>query len=157
MLTEECFFKNPLDFDTTKQQLVYSNGTRHSIQGTFITEGVEPAGSMWAMNPIPPRCLGGTCHSSPPFCTPCPLPVAGRDCTSCDNTPDPSFLPPCDESQAPGLCSGNQPTRFGSTGVIDVVMIPTTLAPGKYVLGWRLDCEATAQVWNSCADLTLVK
>jgi hypothetical protein len=28
---------------------------------------------------------------------------------------------------------------------------------GKYVLGWRYDCEATAQVWSNCADITLVK
>ena len=25
-----------------------------------------------------------------------------------------------------------------------------------YVLGWRWDCEATAQVWSNCADVTLV-
>ena len=28
---------------------------------------------------------------------------------------------------------------------------------GKYVLGWRYDCEAAAQVWSNCADTTLVK
>jgi hypothetical protein len=30
------------------------------------------------------------------------------------------------------------------------------LPPGQYVLGWRWDCEATAQVWSSCSDVTLV-
>ena len=28
----------------------------------------------------------------------------------------------------------------------DTVIIPKDLAPGKYVLGWRWDCEETAQV-----------
>jgi hypothetical protein len=39
----------------------------------------------------------------------------------------------------------------------DVVKVPANLPPGKYVLGFRLDCEATAQVWNSCSDITLVR
>jgi len=49
------------------------------------------------MNPIPPRCLGGDCGVMKPFCEPCPLPVEGRDCTTCDNIQNPSFEPPCDE------------------------------------------------------------
>jgi predicted carbohydrate-binding protein with CBM5 and CBM33 domain len=40
--------------------------------------------------------------------------------------------------------------------VRDVVNIPSDLKPGKYILGWRWDCEATAQVWSNCADVTLV-
>jgi hypothetical protein len=36
-----------------------------------------------------------------------------------------------------------------------VVKVPTDLAPGKYVLGFRYDCESTAQVWSNCADITL--
>ena len=31
----------------------------------------------------------------------------------------------------------------------------THLKPGKYILGFRYDCEATAQVWSNCADVTL--
>ena len=31
-------------------------------------------------------------------------------------------------------------------GVLDVVKVPTDLPPGEYVVGWRYDCEATAQV-----------
>ena len=30
------------------------------------------------------------------------------------------------------------------------------LKPGKYVLGWRYDCEETAQVWQNCADVKVV-
>eukprot|EP01043_Picozoa_sp_COSAG02_P034200 COSAG02_NODE_2379_length_8997_cov_13.958193_6_plen_164_part_00 len=101
-----------------------------------------------AMNPIPARCLGPHCaptSATHPFCQPCPLPVEGRDCTSCDDTPDPCFPPPCDESSekpghTSGLCSGNfnaervQPS--GPVSIVDSVLIPSHLKPGKYVLGW---------------------
>ena len=53
----------PLEFDRTKQALQWNNGSRTSIPGTFVTEGVRPEGSTWAMNPIPPRCLSGNCRS----------------------------------------------------------------------------------------------
>jgi len=157
-LTEDCFQKHPLDFVTTAQRLQFINGTRLPIKGTFVDEGTLPKGSMWAMNPIPPRCLGGGCSKDKPFCQPCPLPVKGRDCTSCDDTPDPCFEPPCDEGDTPGLCSGNQGNHPGNAvAVVDTVKVPGDLPAGEYVLGWRMDCEATAQVWSNCADLTLVK
>lgn len=38
-------------------------------------------------------------------------------------------------------------------GIMDAVKVPANLVPGKYVLGWRYDCEATAQVWSNCADI----
>eukprot|EP00090_Calanus_glacialis_P028498 TRINITY_DN45762_c0_g1_i1.p1 TRINITY_DN45762_c0_g1~~TRINITY_DN45762_c0_g1_i1.p1 ORF type:complete len:389 (+),score=86.00 TRINITY_DN45762_c0_g1_i1:65-1168(+) len=153
-LTEECFMKHPLEFDTTKQALQWNNGSRLAIQGTFVTEGVLPEGSMWAMNPIPPRCLGGGCKAGAE-CTPCPG-TPGSDCTTCDNTPDPSFPPPCTEGSRTGLCSGNQPSSWGAVAVVDTVKIPDNLATGKYVLGWRMDCEATAQVWSNCADILIL-
>ena len=30
------------------------------------------------------------------------------------------------------------------------------LKPGKYVLGFRYDCDASSQVWQNCADIELV-
>jgi len=38
-------------------------------------------------------------------------------------------------------------------GVLDVLKVPKDLPPGEYVLGWRYDCEGTAQVWSNCADV----
>ena len=57
-----------------------------------------------------------------------------------------------------GLCSGNQGAGMGGVpegpvSVVDKIVLPAGLKPGKYVLGWRLDCEATAQVWTNCADI----
>ena len=77
------------------------------------------------------------------------------------------FAPPCDEGDKPGLCSGNQGPPVGVTSahfypgispvsVVDVLRLPAALPRGRYVLGWRLDCEATAQVWSSCADVEIV-
>merc|ERR1712039_161655 len=80
-------------------------------------------------------------------CIPCPG-VPGSDCSRCDNQqpPKPKFPPPCEPE-----CMGNE----GGAAVVDVLKVPKNLPPGKYVLGWRLDCESTAQVWNNCADISL--
>jgi lytic starch monooxygenase len=169
-LTEECFQRHPLPFNRSKQALLFPNGTRLPIEGTFVSDGTLPVGSTWAVNPIPPRCLGGSqatfggpCRygQTYPNCEPCPG-TPGSDCTTCDNTPEPSFPPPCDEAKLPGLCSGNQGIgmdgiRQGPVSVADGVIIPASLKPGRYVLGWRLDCEATAQVWSNCADIEVVR
>ena len=40
--------------------------------------------------------------------------------------------------------------------IVDRLRVPADLAPGKYVLQWRWDCEETAQIWSSCADITVV-
>lgn len=163
-LTEECFQRTPLDFVQDQQGIVFKNGTILPIQGKFVTEGTHPKGSMWSMLAIPatwfgPRCLPGpndttdtpyACeewehHNVDGECKPCPE-TLGSDCSRCDNGDTPSFPPPCDG------CVGNT----HSHGIRDMVEIPSHLAPGKYVLGWRWDCEATAQVWSGCSDVTLV-
>merc|ERR1712241_1005713 len=38
----------------------------------------------------------------------------------------------------------------------DSVVVPSTLAPGDYVLGWRWDGALGNQVWVSCASMRLV-
>ena len=37
----------------------------------------------------------------------------------------------------------------------DALLVPASLAPGEYVLGWRWDCEMTSQVWTTCAAITI--
>jgi hypothetical protein len=37
---------------------------------------------------------------------------------------------------------------------MDEVNVPNK--PGKYILGWRWDCEEADQVWTSCADIEIV-
>jgi hypothetical protein len=38
--------------------------------------------------------------------------------------------------------------------IFDTVQVPRK--PGKYILGFRYDCEQSDQVWNSCADIEVV-
>lgn len=40
--------------------------------------------------------------------------------------------------------------------VVDLLQVPKGIKPGQYVLSQRYDCEQTLQVWNSCADITIL-
>ena len=89
----------------------------------------------------------GNCSSG--ACVPCPE-TAGSDCSRCANPPPDMpgygrlmFEPPCDKE-----CLQQRPS------VLDVVKVPD-VKPGKYVVGFRYDCDATAQVWSNCADITI--
>ena len=64
-LTEECFRKMPLDF-VGLQSFEWGDGTKIFFEGTYVTEGTIPKGSMWAMNPIPRNDTAGTGASFPP-------------------------------------------------------------------------------------------
>lgn len=164
-LTEECFQSNPLDFVENEQAIVFPNGSLFPVANpVFVTEGVLPEGSMWSMMPMPPTWLGPRClpgpndtastpnacqkwenHNVDGTCMPCPM-TPGSDCSRCDNNGNTAFPAPCDG------CDG---VDWNTHAVRDLVKIPSTLKPGKYVLGFRYDCEATAQVWSNCADITL--
>ena len=135
MLTEECFRKGHLAFEGP-QTLRWSDGSEEVINGTYVSEGTTPPGSMWAMNPLPaqptadfpPPCKAGT---SPPVRAPMAVGQYGTN---------------------PGPCAGNWPT---TVTILDTVRVPRDTPPGEYVLSWRWDCELTAQVWNACADITV--
>ena len=65
--------------------------------------------------------------------------------------------PPCEEPRVSamlhsGLCTGEWTPNIT---IHDRLRIPAHLAPGEYVLGLRYDCEASAQVWNSCSDIRI--
>lgn len=136
-LTEECFMKTPLAFEG-KQTLKWSDGHTEEIEGTYVDEGVLPKGSTWAMNPLPehptddfpPPCKAGT---SPRVKAPMAVGQYGYDA---------------------GPCAGDWPTKVM---IMDNVRVPADLEPGEYVLSWRWDCELTAQVWNACSDITIVR
>ena len=170
-LTEACFQAHQLSFVREEQALVDRNRKLYPVKGTFVTEGTFPRGSEWARIPIPSVALGVCCVPGPNDtattpnrclpgeatyckpgapCKPCPQ-TPGSDCSRCDNngpmyTGKPAFPP-------------QVPTAAGCDhkhAIRDVVNVPADLPPGAYVLGWRYDCEATAQVWSNCADITLV-
>jgi len=154
-LTEDCFQRTPLGFDRAKQTLVWINGTRLPIHGMFVDQGVHPAGSTWARNPIP-RINTDNRGLDPAAAAACPGPdgLSGPGCAQ--------FQPPCPMDHGPepwssdlsyqGACSGDWTVGL----IADTVLIPDELPPGDYVLGWRYDCEETAQVWQNCADVRIV-
>lgn len=179
-LSESCFQQTHLEFVQEKQALLFRNGSRLGISehSVYVSEGTSPVGSTWTRIPIPsgglgPRCscdmdndyhpgdfkcgckMGeqadgcstpGNCSSG--ACMPCPE-TEGSDCSRCSNPPPLMpwgrlpFPPPCDST-----CLSQRPS------VLDVVKVPK-VKPGKYVLGFRYDCDATAQVWSNCADITI--
>lgn len=142
-LTEECFQQTPMPF-AGNSRLMLGNGTMIPLHSTFVTEGTLPVGGTWQRNPIPGYVI-----------------ESGDGWHYCDE-PGPGcrwFEPPCDDPYSlhplnlgQGLCSGEWLTNVTT---YDRLRVPEALAAGEYVLSFRYDCESTAQVWNSCADVTI--
>jgi len=179
-LTEECFQANHLEFVQEKQALLLKNGSRVPIsdKSVYVSQGTSPVGSTWTRIPLPPGGLGPRCscdmdlnynpgdfkcgckvgeqhdgcstpgNCSSGACEPCPE-TAGSDCSRCDN----GQSHPWGRSPFPEPCDSECMKQTRDT-VLDVVKVPK-IKPGKYVVGFRYDCDATAQVWSNCADITI--
>merc|ERR1712096_158833 len=155
-LTEECFQQHVLPFIGEKQWLQYGNGVdtnnRKEIPAVQVGgDKVVPAGSIWRRNPIPP----------------CNTPVAGGAIHTFTACTGPTFEPPVKDAWGfgPGACGSGLPLTgcnkktFAKQnfefGIVDKVKVPD-VSPGDYVISFRWDSEQTPQVWNSCADVTIV-
>ena len=71
-LTEDCFFKTPLPF-VGRQSFRWDakdgqGGTQVWLNGTYVSEGTLPKGSVWAKNPVPRNDTAQTGASFPPLC-----------------------------------------------------------------------------------------
>eukprot|EP01047_Picozoa_sp_COSAG01_P008024 COSAG01_NODE_311_length_19072_cov_73.511727_12_plen_145_part_00 len=122
-LTEEAFGKMPLDF-VGQQSLRYSSGQQIWFNGTYVTEGTTPKGSMWSRNPIPRNDIGGS---------------------------GVGFAPPClayglDASQCQG--EGDGGTALVNFEIVDRIVIPAGTPPGAYVLGWRWSVISPSVCWQ---------
>lgn len=148
-LTEEEFRKMPLDF--AKGSTLRWGGDRSTDlnfspeeKGWQTNQGTVPSGSMWRKMPIP---------------------------TILWEREGPSFEPVCEESEEckkaatmqhgkPGVCKCSGHSNLGpllpNIEIVDKIMIPSSLKPGRYVLQWRWDCEETSQIWNSCSDVEVI-
>ena len=118
--------------------LMLSNGTKIELNSTFVSEGTLPKGSTWQMNPIPGYVIhsGGTKGGGWEYCK-----KPGPECRW--------FDPPCydPKSEHPdnlgqGLCSGEWLTNITFYDKLRVPNVPA----GDYVMSFRYDCEASAQV-----------
>ena len=130
----------------------YNDGSKAdlAINATQLSTGVTPEGSTWRRNPIPA----------------CNCDIGGYGCTvdgkgfdkAYANNPDPISSEVCktgtmypagfkNGAGGVGYLTGS-PVHYS---IVDQVQVPSE--EGEYVLQWRWDCEETAQVWNSCADI----
>ena len=66
-----------------------------------------------------------------------------QPCEAADN-------PPLDCSKFPNWKTKEIPN------IVDRVRLPTAIKPGEWVIQWRWDAEQTPQVWNGCADVSVV-
>lgn len=157
-LTEACFQKIPLNF-TGRPSFRWTNGSEWFYNGTYVSEGTFPPHSMWARNPIP-RINDSPGDSGSPTNVDngCKEPAIGLRCRQFDpicpgeSKSSPSWHkiePNSRASDVEGECSGDWTGGI----LVDRVAVPAALPPGDYVLGWRWDCEETAQIWSSCADI----
>ena len=135
-LTEDCFQQTPLPF-AGDSSLMLSNGTLIPLKSVFVSDGTLPLGSAWQMLPIP--------STWNPF-------AWGNESKSAFQFDPPCFEPALPAWLASGRCSGEWTPNIT---IYDRVTVPRDLPPGEYVLGLRYDCEASAQVWSSCADIVV--
>lgn len=133
-LTEACFQETPMPF-SGNSKLMISDGSMIELDSVDVTNGTLPVGGAWRMLAIPD--VGGAA-------------VRGW-----------AFKPPCEEPGYP-----DHPPKFPNQGnctgdwthnitMYDYLRVPEHLEPGEYVLGFRWDCETSAQVWQSCADVKI--
>jgi len=142
-LTEECFQTLPLKFAGDIQWVQYQNGTRVEFKAKRVSVGTTPKGSQWTRNPIP-AC--SDLHGGSDNVTICPRGT--------------QFQPPGPGLYGFGLHDGlhyNLGIKFDfHWSIVDRLEVPVDLKPGRYAFSWRWDCEQSAQVWSSCADVTIV-
>lgn len=164
-LTEECFLKMPLEFATPdKHRVVFANSSRdHDIHATVVPHSVTGTGD-WMIHPLPygNKNCSGCCDYVVP---------EGKHCTyKCPGCGAPWYSAdgacPIDCANYTGLAHGGADEDylpdplpgldFHSYAIEDSIKVPTDIPAGDYVLGWRWDCEATSQIWSTCADITIV-
>ena len=127
---------NPLEFNRSGQQLLWNNGTRLSIPGTWLDVGTNPPGSTWSKNPIPRIDFGQDGSNTNGICR---GHSRGSNCVN--------FAPACDDSwltvhptdagatgsEVQGECSGD----WTNGQIVDHVIVPADIRPGAWVVGWR--------------------
>ena len=152
-LDEECFFKTPVPFADHMSSLRWGGiGSRQIwFNATEVNVGTLPKGSTWRRGPLPATPWGVLEHG-PMFEPAC---NESQACRNQKTHPGDSPFHPSVEGAYPCECSGWGVGDLHQVEIVDKLRIPDRLASGKYILGWRWDCEESTQVWNSCSDVTI--
>merc|ERR1712086_896873 len=115
------------------------DGSIIELNSVDVSDGTLPVGGTWRMLGIPD--MGGSASKVAPG-------YHGW-----------AFPPPCQEPGYPNHPHGGQGHCTGdwmhNITMYDYLRVPEHLKPGEYVLGFRWDCESSAQVWQSCADVKI--
>ena len=141
-ITEECFQKTPLKLFGDYQWIQFGkDGSRFMFEANRTTIGTYPKGSQWTKNPIPAcKGPGGGVYTN--------------ETTKCEHGTQ--FPPPLPGIEGFGV-DFQQVGKPFPYSIVDQVQVPQNLIPGDYVLSFRWDCEQTSQVWNTCANIRVVK
>ena len=125
--------QTPMPFAGNSKVMI-ADGSMIELASVDVIDGTWPVGGTWRMLGIPD--------------------VAGA---AVDGW---AFEPPCYEPGYPDH-PPPFPTQANCTGdwshnitMYDYLRVPD-LPAGDYVLGFRWDCETSAQVWQSCADVKI--
>ena len=143
-LDEECFNQRPLKM-VGKSVLRWGGvgGRTLPFDAVDVTAGTK-AGVMWRKNPVPRAWKAekgtwgqGSNHLQTGW----------------------GFQPVCVDEGMDRL--GTSQSCTGMWGpynleIVDTVRVPADLPKGQWVLNWRMDQEESNQIWQSCADLTVV-
>ena len=132
-LDEECFQRTPLRF-VGQQSMRWGGvgGKQIFYNGTYVSEGTVPSGSIWSKLPIPrapwqwDSCIGGMsfeprCDESPECAN---ATGNGKGDNGPNGAPDGTMLCKCSGRDLPAL------------EIVDRVAVPANLPAGEYVLGW---------------------
>jgi hypothetical protein len=166
-VTEACFQQNPLKFVGNTTTIRYGDNSRPAFQIPAVTTsvGTFPAGSTWRKNPVPMcNCdVGYNCYDKDAAGAG-PNMLLAYNKTNFHPGQKSTFCPT--GVQYPTMWDGGEgaPPYMAGTGMTagfnfvmeDQVQVPAAISAGDYQISWRWDCEETPQVWNSCADLTIV-
>ena len=168
-LTEACFQKMPLKFAEPNGHTVLFSNHSVRINSTLVPNSITGTGD-WMLNPIPSRASDYvSCDKVMPKGEHCPFkcPRCGAPWYAADT----ACPCKCAESYPEYFPSGfayvaadkdifpdpipNFDNEYHSFVIEDELVVPSDLAPGDYVLGWRWDCEQTTQIWSTCSDITI--
>jgi len=100
----------------------------------------------WKQEQCAQQCSGFNLMHCPPGMTQFPEPASGIS----------GYLGDAGFVVGPGDGAAVSGMEGFSYSIIDQVEVPADLEPGEYLLSWRWDAEQSPQIWQSCADITLV-
>eukprot|EP00041_Stephanoeca_diplocostata_P007815 m.112842 g.112842 ORF g.112842 m.112842 type:complete len:390 (-) comp17044_c0_seq1:271-1440(-) len=159
-LTEECFQNTPVKFATETHMIRFQNTSLdREIPAVLVKEG---GGVGWMRQPIPYFTTNACDYIVP----------QGKHCDwKCDGCGAPKYAA---DGACPVNCAEHYPglpvagadkhitpnplpgIDFHAFAIEDTLQVPSDIAAGAYVLGWRWDCETTSQIWTSCSDIMIV-